>query len=104
MSSGANFREHPVVWGVGALFTTIVGFAAIWSVFSRDTVPDFLEKRGVVIEWLRVCAILAVTFLALAYVVLARSLYKMSRQPVIAVGQVGQPVTAVPEIGRDRPA
>jgi hypothetical protein len=77
----------------------VVGFAAIWSVFSKDTVPDFLARRGVVIEWLRVAAILAVIFLAVAWCVLAHALRRISKQPVIHVGMVaGVQVDKLPEL------
>lgn len=89
-------QEHWVGFLVGGIAAALSLFATLWQVFTHDTVPEVWARQGIVIEWLRIVAVVAALLLASGFFAFASSIRKLSRRPVIHVGGGVVPPPPVP--------
>jgi hypothetical protein len=90
-------QKHWVGILLAALATALGLFAAMWPIFTRDTVPEFLEKRGMIVETYRLAIGFAAFCLTASFLVLAAILYRFSKRPMIYVGAGMPPASRPPD-------
>lgn len=99
-----NIREHSIWWLLGTMGAVVGFFAGVWPLFTTDTVPEFLARRGLVLSWYRAAGVL----LGSAIVALQIAIIWALQRYDLAVAQVDQNASADQRIQlyerRDAPA